>query len=57
MYQFGSFIKNPSGDIEFNSWNKGTNVENPISEKTVEITESPIETVILEVIFFLLTLG
>ena len=48
MYQFGSFIKNPSGDIEFNSWNKGTNVENPISEKTVEITESPIETVILE---------
>ena len=24
MYQFGSFIKNSSGDIEFISWNKET---------------------------------
>jgi hypothetical protein len=48
MYQFGSFVKNSSGDIEFNSWNKETNVENPISEKTIEITKSAAETVILE---------
>ena len=48
MYQFGSFIKNTSGDIEFNSWNKETNKENSTSEKTVEIEEHPTETVIIE---------
>ncbi len=36
MYQFGSFIKNPSGDIEFNCWNKETIEERPTIEKTVE---------------------
>jgi cell division septation protein DedD len=36
MYQFGSFIKNTSGDIEFNCWNKETIEERPTIEKTVE---------------------
>jgi len=36
MYQFGSFIKNSSGDIEFNSWNKETIEERPTIEKTDE---------------------
>jgi cell division septation protein DedD len=48
MYHFGSFIKNSSGDIEFNSWKNETNKENSTSEKTVEIEESPTETVIIE---------
>ncbi len=48
MYQFGSFVKNSSGDIEFNAWEKETKIENPISEKIVEIEVSPEEAIITE---------
>ena len=48
MYQFGSFVKNSSGDIEFNAWEKETKGKNPISEKIVEIEVSPEEAIITE---------
>ncbi|MEY3237919.1 MAG: hypothetical protein RI883_2020 [Bacteroidota bacterium] len=48
MYQFGSFVKNASGDIEFNSWNKETIEEIPITETTLEKEVIQVETISVE---------
>ena len=48
MYQFGSFIKNSSGDIEFNSWNKETIEERPTKETTVEKEIIQVENISVE---------
>ncbi len=48
MYQFGSFIKNSSGDIEFNSWNKERTDETPAVEQIIEQELTPADTVVVE---------
>jgi hypothetical protein len=48
MYQFGSFVKNSSGDIEFNAWKKETIEENPISEEKGEMEVLPEEAIITD---------
>lgn len=35
MFQFGSFVKNESGDIEFKMWNSDNPVEDSVTESTV----------------------
>lgn len=51
MYQFGSFRKNASGDLEFNQWNKDDKAEEPNAtipqetQKEVIADEEPVEKV------------